>query len=375
MRSLASWGAIVIAGLCAAGCKNEAPLGTGQPAPTPTKSAPQNADDAYRDMVVSGMHDALLADLNNLHGALMDLQNAAPTPSGRGWDATMDKDAIASMKAAWVRARTAYEHIEGALAPIFPDIDASIDARYDDFLTMIGPQGDTYLFDDKGVTGLHGIERILYSDVTPQRIIDFEKVLPGYKASAFPGTAEEATDFKGKLVAKAIADSQELLDQWTPAHIDIAVAFQGLVSLMNEQREKVNKASSNEEESRYSQRTMADIRDNLAGTTNVYKLFETWLMTKKDMANPTMDGPTVDGKILGGFQGLSGVYGQYTGDSIPAPPASWSSEAPSSSDLMTPFGQLYSQVRSAVDPNQSGTIVAEMNSAATILGFPLFKEM
>ena len=44
---------------------------------------------------------------------------------------------------------------------------------------------------------------------------------------------------------------------------------------MNEQREKVVKASTaTEEESRYAQRTMADIRDNLAGTKNAYALFQ-----------------------------------------------------------------------------------------------------
>ncbi len=66
-----------------------------------------------------------------------DLQAAAPTPTGRGWDTTLDATAIANMKLTWIRCRTSYEHIEGALAPIFPDIDISIDARYDDFLVDV----------------------------------------------------------------------------------------------------------------------------------------------------------------------------------------------------------------------------------------------
>jgi hypothetical protein len=46
----------------------------------------------------------------------------------RGWDGNLDSNAIQATQAAWQKARTAYEHIEGALAPIFPEIDFSIDA-------------------------------------------------------------------------------------------------------------------------------------------------------------------------------------------------------------------------------------------------------
>ena len=49
-----------------------------------------------------------------------------------------DAAAIAAMKDAWKRRRIAYEHVEGATAPIFPDVDVSMDARYDDFLAMLG---------------------------------------------------------------------------------------------------------------------------------------------------------------------------------------------------------------------------------------------
>src|SRR5262249_29257539 len=162
----------------------------------------------------------------------------APLTSGRGWDAAQDGAAIAAMKDAWVRARNAYEHVEGAFVSLFPDIDNSLDARYDDFMTqLIGTGGDSNLFDDKGGTGLHAVERILYSSTTPQRVVDFEKTLPGYVAARFPNSAAEASDFKTKLCAKVVADAGELRAQWTPAKIDIAVAFQGLNSLMNEQRE------------------------------------------------------------------------------------------------------------------------------------------
>jgi iron uptake system component EfeO len=330
-----------------------------------SSSSSGKSDADYQADVVSGMHDSLATDLDDLVAASTDLQNAAPTPAGRGWDAAQDAAAIAAMKAAWIRARTAYEHIEGAIAPIFPDIDASIDARYDDFMASLGPTGDANLFDDQGVTGLHAVERIMWADATPASVVTFEKALPGYKAAAFPASEKEAADFKALLCAKVVTDAKTLHDQWQPAKIDIAIAFQGLISLMNEQREKVTKASTNEEESRYSQRTMADIRDNLDGTQKIYALFETWLVTKS---------PDTDQKLWAGFQTLHGVYASVQGDAIPQPPATWSAETPSAADLQTPFGQLYSKVKSAVDPNTDGSIVFEMNAAAGLLGFPRFQE-
>jgi iron uptake system component EfeO len=325
------------------------------------------------ESVVNAMHDSLLGDIQDLHAAALAMQAASPTPADRGWDATQDQAALDATKAAWKDARTAYEHTEGALAPIFPDIDFSIDARYDDYLATL-PQGDTYLFDDMGVTGMHGAERIMYADVIPAKVVTFESSLMGYEPAAFPANAQEASDFKTLLVARIITDAETLETQWTPTKIDLNGAFGGLVALMNEQREKVNKASTGEEESRYSQRTMTDIRDNLEGTKKIYALFSPWLKTKTNAQDPTMDGPTVDAAIEAGFDRLNTLYAQTQGEAIPTPPDTWSSESPSAADLQTPFGQLYSGIQAEVDLSSSTSIVTNMNQAATILGFQVFTE-
>ena len=325
-------------------------------------------DEQYKANATSGMHDALLTDIVAMKKAAQDLQSEAPD---HAWDATGDKDAIDKMRGSWIEARAAYEHIEGALAPLFPQIDFSIDARYDDFMTDLAPNGDDDLFDDAGVTGMHAIERIIYSDVIPKRVSDFEASLPGYQPARFPMSDVEATSFKTKLCAKFISDAQKLEDQWTPTNIDVAIAFQGLISLVNEQREKVQKASSNEEESRYSQRTMVDLRDNLLGTRTVYGLFKPWIDAKHD-ADATKDGPTINGNIDAGLTKLDAAYMMVSGDAIPEPPTTWSAENPTAADLKTPFGVLYTQVNAAVDPADGGSIVSQMNDAATVLGFPQF---
>jgi iron uptake system component EfeO len=339
---------------------------------TACSSDGSRADSPTSESVVRGMHDSLSNDLQALKAAAQAMQAAAPTPADRGWDPTLDRDAISATQAAWQDARTAYEHTEGALAPIFPDLDFSIDARYDDYLAEL-PQGDPDLFDDMGVTGLHGAERVLYSASIPEKVVTFEASLQGYAPAAYPATAEQSANFKALLLGKIVRDADQFLSGWSNSrNINLSEAFQGLVSLMNEQREKVNKAATGEEESRYSQRTMVDIRDNLAGTKKIYAVFQPYLRSKTNPMDPTLDGPTVDAAIEAEFAKLDALYAQVEGDAIPTPPATWSSEAPSTADLDSDFGRLYSGIRAAVSSDDPDSVVVNMNRAASVMGFDEF---
>jgi len=333
------------------------------PACSSDDSQDTGADATYQQQVVTGMHAALLTDVKALNAAAVDLKAAAPSPAGRGWDATQDATAITAMTNAWLRARAAYERTEGALAPLFPDTDEAIDFRYEDFLEGVAG-GDQDLFDNEGVTGMHAVERILFASTMPPAVVEVESSLPGYKAAAWPGNEAEARAFKNELCDQLVKDTQALAEQWeAQTSFDLPGAFNGLIALMDEQREKVNKAASQEEESRYAQRTLADLRDNLAGTTRIYALFQDWLRSKAN-------GATIDADIEASFKSLDTTYNGFTGDALPQPSATWSSENPSPADLQTPFGRLYSAVQKAVDPNVSGSAVDGMNRAARALGFP-----
>lgn len=347
--------AIALVPVLLAGC-GEAPF---EP---PAPEEPMT-EEAYREQATSEMHGVLLADVRVMKDAVAELQAAAPAPRDGGWDAAADADAIRAMKASWMRARTAYERVEGALAPLFPDIDYSIDARYDDFLAQLaGKGGDPDLFDATGVTGMHAVERIVFADEAPARVVTFERSLPGYVPAAFPKTADEARSFKEELCQKLVADASALEERWSPSNIDAAIAFQGLLLLVEEQREKVQKAASNEEESRYAQRTMADLRDNLAGAQAVYAAFRPWIASKAE-------GRDIDEKVMAGFAALGRAYAAVPGASIPEPPATWSAERPSPQDLATPFGRLYAAVGRLVDPAANGSTIAELRRAAVVLGF------
>lgn len=323
-------------------------------------------DAQFTESIKQGMHDSLQANLQKLVQGTTALQAAAPD---HPWDST--DPAVPAMQAAWVTARQAYEQIEGATAPIFPSIDLSIDGRVEDFgpvppgAATLNAQCD--MFDASCMTGLHAIERILYVSTTPASVTTYESGLGYVPAQSYPMTQQDADDFKNKLCVKAVTDAQALQSGWIPTVIDIGSAFQGLTSLMNEQAEKVTKAGLFQEESRYSQHTMDDLRQNLTGTTNIYQLFSPWIRTKTG-------GADVDDKIQTGFTDLQNLYnsGPYQGLALPAPPDDWNDTTPSSTDLMTPFGQLFSTVRSQTDPMVTGSIAYEMNVGATLCDLPVF---
>ena len=321
-------------------------------------------DADFQAEVVDSMHDSIGDDLDALRVAALNLQATAPI---RAWRATADDSVIQDMREAWRRTRVAYEHVEGATAPLFGDLDITLDARYDDYLARLGPGGDTNLFDATGVTGMHGIERILFAPAIRPEVVAFEADLPGYQEARFPGTDDEALSFKTVLVQKLIDDATSLRNQWQPAAIDIGEAYRGLVGLMNEQAEKVNLAATGEEESRYGDATLFDLRNNLEGTRKVYALFRDWIHSKPE-------GEAPDATIQSRFAALAALYSSFPSGHLPPVPDDWSSDQPTPANLATPFGMLWKAVHEAVDPSASGSVVFEMNRIAVLLGFPEFIE-
>jgi iron uptake system component EfeO len=247
-----------------------------------------------------------------------------------------------------------------------------MDARYEDSLAELGDRGDHNLFDGRGVTGMHAIERILFAPLTRTEVIRYERTLDGYIAASYPVTNEEAIDFKTGLVQRLIDDAESLTKRWNQAQIDLSAAYSGQVGLMIEQADKVDLAVTGEDESRYANLTLADLRNNLDGTQQVYDLFRAWIQSKAD-------GGSSDSKIQARFDALAKVYASVasgtsgmtgTSDALPEVPAGWSADHPTPEDLMTPFGVVWQTVHDSVDPASEGSVVFEMNQIAALLGLP-----
>jgi len=291
--------------------------------------------------------------------AASDLCAAAP---GKAWSATADRGAIDAMKAAWKRSRPAYEHIEGAIAVLYPELDVSIDERYDGFLENAT---DTNLFDDQVITGNHAIERILYADAHPEFVVAFETETLGakYVEARFPSTDAEALDFKKTLCARWARETRQMRDDFAPLALDPAAAYRGVIGSMAEQLEKVKLAASGEEESRYAQFTLNDMRANLEGGKATWLAFKPWLATK-------VNGPQVAEEIDASFARMDALYASYSGDAVPQPPATWSSVTPTKADKQTPFGKLFVGLAAEADEATDGSLVFELNESAELLGIP-----
>jgi iron uptake system component EfeO len=319
-------------------------------------------EEAQRARVSREMKAWLGQNLRDFRVAAEELQQAAPTPVGRGWSLPEDAAALERMKVAWAKARHAYELVEGAVAPLFPESDLATDARYDDFMTVLGAAGDQNQFDDRGVVGVHAVERILWADRVPKEAVEFERGIPGYRAARFPATEDEARELKEKLLARLVKDISELEAQLEPLELDIAFAFRGLIDLTNEQLEKVDRAATGREESRYARATLSDLRANREGCLAAYRMFRPWLLAR---------GKTeLDQQVSAGFERLRQSYDALPGAAIPTPPAMWSSLEPRPEHLTTPFGMLFKSVSQEVDDQREGSLSSHLMQVADALELP-----
>jgi iron uptake system component EfeO len=318
-----------------------------------------NEDDGGSDVdleksAIRGTKDYVTEELEKLVAASEAIQKAAPAADADGWNPKDDAQAVEKMRAAWGDARDAYERVEGSIAILFEGLDVSTDERYDGFIEGEGPDDD--LFDGKGVTGMHAIERILWAGDHPETVIKFESALEGYKEAAFPSNKDEAEKFKNELAKLLVDDTHQMLDSFEPVALDAPTAFYGVIGSMGEQLEKVTLATTAQDESRYAQRTLDDMRANLEGGEKVYAAFRDWV--KADAGDDT------DAKIMAGFKSIEKAYADNKGSAIPAPPKNFDSMEPSDADLETPFGKLYGLLTTETDLMSKTSLINVMNGAA-----------
>jgi iron uptake system component EfeO len=145
-----------------------------------------------------------------------------------------------------------------------------------------------------------------------------------------------------------------------------SAAFRGMIGSMQEQSEKTKLAASGEDESRYAQRTLADMRANLAGAVAVFDAFKPWINAAAGAGKYEV--------ISGGFKTISAAYAEIDGAALPPVPDGFDPDAPSDADLKTPYGKLWNLLHTETDLNVDGSLVSKMSSAADAMGIPEFQE-
>lgn len=317
-----------------------------------------NAKLDHEQDAIAGVKQYVGDELDDLAAAGESLVAAAPAADADGWSAATDSNAVDEVKSHWKTTRIHYERVEGAIAVLFPDLDVSTDERYDGFIATT-PDGN--LFDDQVVTGVHGVERIVWSDSIPDYVTAFESKLEYYEPASFPTDETSADEFQTLLSQRLADDLAEMGASFEPLALDAAAAYDGVVGSMLEQVEKVSLAQTGEEESRYAQHTLADMRANLEGGREIYAQFSEWVQSEEG-------GEAVDDAVYEGFDRMQAALDETPGESIPPVPETWNPDAPSEADLATPYGQLWSVVQIESDPAADGSLVSEMAAAADLMG-------
>lgn len=313
---------------------------------------------------VLGVKAYVQSQLAAMETCAQSLADHAPAPDADGWSHASDTAAVDAMRADWRCLRTSYERVEAAIAVLFPQYDASLDERYDGF---IADGADANPFDAMGVTGVHGVERILWAGEHPPQVVAFEESLVGYGEARTPATEEEARNFRDALVGLILSDLRAMQADFAPAALDAASAFRGVIASMAEQLEKTNFAASGEDESRYAQFTLGDMRANLAGGREIYAHFQPWLRSLDG-------GDALDASVLAGFARVASVYDTLPGDALPPVPSTWNPRMPSIEDAATPYGMLHALLIEESDVRKDGSVVDQMSKAADLLGIPQLPE-
>lgn len=301
-----------------------------------------------RERAIADVKQVVQRDIDALVVAVRALQEAAPTERWDGRDPS-----VRTMRARWGEARNAYERIEGAIATLFAQIDQSVDARYDAFVQL---QPDDDLFDGEGVTGMHAVERILWADAHPAETVRFESALSGYSPARFPTNDDEAQRFRDELLGRLVRDCEQMQREFAPLALDPAAAYRGVMGSIEEQVEKVMLAATGEDESRYSRRTLADMRANLEGGRAIFAAIEPWLKS--------VDAEAEASRVTAAFDELQETYAGLSGAALPDVPEHWNPDEPNEE---TPYGRLFTIVSRHADPEAEGAIQA-MTSAARKLG-------
>lgn len=311
--------------------------------------------DAFEADAVLAVKDTVSTELANLREASAAIGDRAPAPDADGWQGGAELDPA---KAAWEDARRSYERIEGAIAVLFHDLDASTDERYEGFLAE-GPDDDP--FDGEGVIGVHAIERILWADAHPPEVVAFESGLTGYAPAVFPASEGEAARFVSELVQRLVDDVDGMDRAFEPLALDSAAAYEGVVGSIGEQVEKVALAATGEDESRYAQHTLGDMRANLDGGRAIYEAFAPWVRSIDG-------GEALDAGVTAGFDRVEAAYAALDGDALPEVPATWNPDDPSAADLATAYGELWGLLSVESDPDAPGALVERMVAAADAVG-------
>lgn len=274
------------------------------------------------------------------------LLTLAPTEA---WS-TSDASRLEAMRASYIVLRDAYVQSEGLFAVLAPNLGPSIDRLYEQ---AIGDVRDEAPFDAQGFAGLHAIERILWAEMQRMSVEAAEEAILGYSRPEFPKSKDDADAFRQKMLTDAQTQLAQAIAAIIGATIDFTTGMKVVRVTAERQLAKVTVEAPGKDVSRYSDRTLADLRSNFAGARAIYGSLLAHLRTLPG-------GRALDDAIAARFTAIDARYAALPGDALPEMPATWTA---TNADDGSEFGKLYVFVRNECDANNRAGLIALLNEA------------
>lgn len=254
----------------------------------------------------------------------------------------------------WREARAHYEHVEGAIAVLFPETDADVDGRYEHVVEL---RSDPDPLDGEGFVGMHAIERVLFAREIPEAVHTFERAL-AHPSEPAPLTPETTARFEAGLCARLVRDLRAMEATLDPVALDPETAWRGVLGSIEEQAEKVRLGLTGQSESRYARHTLADMRANLEGGVAVLEAFA-----------PELEG-LPEGRerlraLREGFARLREAYDALPGDDLPASPQGFDPDHPSTESA---YGRLFVLFARESDRDAEGSLARAVREAGAAMG-------
>ncbi len=313
-------------------------------------------EDPPAPSVADGLKATIGTMLRRFSESLVTLR--ARAPRGREWQPSgADADAVKAMRAAWLDAHAAFVGLAGPVGELFPEQIPGLDRRWDVQLTDLGVDPDFMPFDERGVTGLHAIERILWSDQISSAVSSYEMTRLGYRTPRFPGTAEEADAFVASLAGAVAQVGLEVNQQFSRLTPDAALGAAGISRLLANSFLKVDLGYvAGSEDSRYSGTTMLDLRSELAAARAIWNVLRDGL-SRRGAASEKLGG------VDAGLARWTALLDEVKSKDFPVAPNLWDPGTPSPEHALTPYGMLFVGLRRELNKARPDSLVSALREA------------
>lgn len=319
------------------------------------------------EAVARDLRDFLRARLSDLPAEAVVLQGLAPQQQ---WQQSTNPVDVDNMRQSWKRQRDAWRQSESVVRVLQPEVAEAVALTYDE--AMRGLAEESNPFDGVGFVGLHAVERILWGptyfapaqtggEPPESAIFLFEEAeVPGYFEPTYPAVGVQSTEFKFQLVERLIEDLRAPSATGAVEGISADAGWWVLRDAVALLDARVRPNGIGADTSRYSQSSLVDLREGLAGARTLMRVLRPWV-------DGAPNGAGVGAEIDAGFDRVQAALDGTPGDAMPLIPEAWA-VPPTPTDAATDYGQLWTAITTESNVDDPASLAAAIERAVVAVG-------